>query len=114
MKCNQCGNLMEDSTTTFTVVKGDDVYVVENVPCLECPVCEHISFTQNVAKKLELYASGRLIPIKTKRAWAYKWQDPIIEVPKIIPTTVNVQFVSDMRGTSEGVHVKNAQKASGH
>src|SRR4030042_5010788 len=107
MNCNQCGNLIVDSTTTFTVVKGDDVYIVEDVPCLECSVCEHISFTQNVAKKLERYASGRLIPTKTKKAWAYKWQDPIIEAAKIIPTTVNIQFVSDIRGPKEGVHITN-------
>ena len=80
MNCNICGNLMVDAFTTFTVLRDGAVYVVEDVPCLECPICEHISFIQDVASKLERYCSGRVLPEKTIKAWAYRWGTPIIEI----------------------------------
>lgn len=82
MNCNICGNLMIDAFTTFMVSKDEAVYVVQNVPCLECPICENVSFTQDVANKLEQYCSGRVIPAKTVQAWVYRWGSPIIEIPK--------------------------------
>jgi len=79
MNCNHCGNLMVDAFTTFTVLRDGAVYVVENVPCLECPICEHTSFIQDVASKLESYCSGRVLPTKMTRAWVYRWGTPITE-----------------------------------
>jgi YgiT-type zinc finger domain-containing protein len=110
MNCNQCGNLMTESTTTFTVVKGNNVYIVEGVPCLECQVCENTSFTQDVAKRLEQYASGRAIPVKTKTAWVYDWKEPIIEASKTPPSTVNIQVISDIRGTKEKFFIPSNKK----
>lgn len=82
MNCNHCGKLMVDAFTTFTVLKDDAVYVVEDVPCLECPLCGHESFTQDIAKELEKYCSGRAIPLRAARAWVYKWGTTIIEIPR--------------------------------
>ncbi len=73
---------MEESKTTFTVVKDNDVYVVKSVPCLECPVCGHISFTQSTSKKLDSYVSGRVIPAKQSKARIFNWGDPVVEIPR--------------------------------
>jgi len=73
---------MVDAFTTFTVLRDGAVYLVENVPCLECSICEYTSFIQDVASKLERYCSGRVLPEKTIKAWVYRWGTPIIEIPK--------------------------------
>ncbi len=101
MNCNHCGNLMVDAFTTFTVVREGEVYVVEDVPCLECPVCEHISFTQDVARTLERYSSGRVLPTKTTKAWVFKWGTPINEIPKIKgeASTTNTRLAITTVGT---------------
>ncbi len=101
MNCNICGNLMVDAFTTFTVRRDGSVYVVENVPCLECPVCEHISFIQDVAVKLEKYCSGRVLPEKTIAAWGYRWGNLIIEIPKEgnVTSTKNIPLSPTMLGT---------------
>jgi len=78
---------MIDSTTTFTVVRNHQVYVTEKVPCLECSVCGHISFSQDTAKRLEEYSSGKVIPFNTSyRAFVFKWNDPVIKVEKTVLT----------------------------
>ena len=40
--------------TTFTVEYNDCIIVVKNVPCLECPICGEITFTDDVSAKLEM------------------------------------------------------------
>lgn len=82
MKCNHCGNIMETSKTTFSVVKDEAVYVVKNVPCLECPNCGDISYSQDTAKELDRYVSGRVIPAKQSKAWIFQWGDPVVEIPQ--------------------------------
>lgn len=82
MNCVNCGNQMVDAFTAFTVLRENWVYVTEDVPCLECPVCEHVAFSQAVARKLERYSSGRVPPASTYRAWVFKWGEPIVEIPK--------------------------------
>jgi len=101
MNCNMCDNLMVDAFTTFTVLRDGAVYVVENVPCLECPVCGHISFNQDVAGRLERYCSGRALPEKTIKAWVYRWGTPIIEIPKWDnkTSTGNIPFPVTISGT---------------
>ncbi len=101
MNCNICGNLMIDAFTNFTVLRDGAVYVVENVPCLECPICEHISFIQDVASKLERYCSGRILPIKMIRTWAYRWGTPIIEIPEWDnkTSTENIPLTPTILGT---------------
>ena len=101
MNCNHCGNLMVDAFTTFTVMRDGAVYVVENVPCLECPICEHTSFIQDVASKLESYCSGRVLPAKTTTAWVYRWGTPIIKIPKMqeVTSTENIPISFTALGT---------------
>ena len=83
MNCIHCGNLMTETLTTFTSVNRGEVYMVENVPCLECPVCEHISFKQDVARTLGRYSSGRLLPVRqARKVWVFDWGDPVVEIPK--------------------------------
>lgn len=43
-----------NTKTTFTVEYNDCIIVVKNVPCLECPICGEITFTNDVSAKLEM------------------------------------------------------------
>jgi YgiT-type zinc finger domain-containing protein len=88
MSCPVCGNVMVASITSFTVMRDGAIYVTEEVPCLQCPVCEHIAFTQEVARKLERYSSGRTLPMSTYRTsvFKYKYGAVIIEVPVSVPS----------------------------
>ena len=52
--CNECfSNDKNITKTTFTVEYNDCIIVVQNVPCLECPVCGELTFTDEVSAKLE-------------------------------------------------------------
>jgi len=73
---------MEHSSTTFSVVKDEAVYIVKNVPCLECHVCGQISYSQETAKELDRYVSGRAIPARQIKAWIYQWGDAVVEIPQ--------------------------------
>ena len=83
MNCVCCGQEMIDDLTTFTIVKRGAAYITEDVPCWRYPVCEHVAFTQDVAKQLEKYSSGRSLPRKSYKAWVYKWGDAIMEIATI-------------------------------
>ena len=87
MNCPVCGNVMVASLTSFTVMRDGAIYVTEEVPCLQCPVCEHIAFTQEVARKLERYSSGRTLPMATYRTsvFKYKYGTLAIEIPVSVP-----------------------------
>lgn len=53
--CNVCFSDDKINTkTTFTVEYKDSIIVVKNVPCLECPVCGEVTFTDEVSEKLEM------------------------------------------------------------
>ena len=52
--CNTCfSNDKNETKTTFTVEYNDCIIVVENVPCLECPICGEITFRDEISEKLE-------------------------------------------------------------
>ena len=79
--CNRCNSETQGETTSFTVVKDDSVYVVRDVPCWECLSCGQVIYDQNVVKRLELFTSGRALPIhKVLTAWVYRWEDAITTV----------------------------------
>lgn len=79
--CRCCESPMEESDTTFTVVKDEAVYIVKNVPCLKCTLCEEAIFTDDTADKLARYASGRVSPMRPRMtAYVYKWADPLMEI----------------------------------
>jgi hypothetical protein len=74
---------MVDDITTFTILTSKTGYVVEDVPCLKCPFCESVVFTQEVAEKLEIYTTGKVLPMSTYRAWVFKWGQTINAIPSI-------------------------------
>ncbi|MBR5581072.1 MAG: type II toxin-antitoxin system MqsA family antitoxin, partial [Treponema sp.] len=41
------------STTTFMVDLGNCIIIVKNVPCSQCSQCGEISYSNEVAKRLE-------------------------------------------------------------
>lgn len=56
--CKHCfSDKKMETKTAFTVEYNDCIIVVKNVPCLECPVCGEITFTNEVFDKLELIVS---------------------------------------------------------
>lgn len=52
--CNACFSDDKVKTkTTFTVEYQECIIVVRNVPCLECPICGEVTFTDEVSERLE-------------------------------------------------------------
>ena len=52
--CRNCFDNNKLSTkTTFTVEYEGCIIVVKNVPCLECPLCGEVTFSDEVSAKLE-------------------------------------------------------------
>lgn len=52
--CNACFSDDKVKTkTTFTVEYQECIIVVRNVPCLECPICGEVIFTDEVSERLE-------------------------------------------------------------
>ena len=100
MVCPCCDHEMTLGVTTFTVVKNDAVYIVQEVPALDCSTCGHASFPQETAKLLERYTSGRAIPTRTMTAWTFRWGEPIIEISKTsIKGTEAPKVLVSTRGT---------------
>jgi YgiT-type zinc finger domain-containing protein len=95
---------MVDSFTTFVIVRDGAAYIVENAPCLECPVCENTAFAQDVARKLETYCSGRAVPDTTANAYVYRWGTTLVEIPtgEVEPATHNTPVTLTTLGTEYG------------
>ncbi len=81
MNCAHCGNVMNKTTTAFTIAKSGVLYMVEDVPCLECSLCEHITFEQQIAKELENYCSGKFYPNRYRQTLVFKWGEPMLKMP---------------------------------
>jgi hypothetical protein len=73
---------MEESHTIFSVVKASAVYVVQDVPCFQCPQCENASFTQETTRMIERLTSGRVLPHRILNAWVYEWGSPVVEISR--------------------------------
>lgn len=103
MICSCCGHQMEEGKTRFIASKEGTIYVVEHVPCFTCPICEHTVYSQEVAKQLERYTSGRVWPhVKPMLTWVFIWDKPIIEIPKeTVPAqTRNAPVPIDVPGSA--------------
>ena len=53
MTCFMCKGEIISSTTTFMVDLGNCIIIVKNVPCFQCSQCGEISYSDEVAKRLE-------------------------------------------------------------
>ena len=53
MTCFMCKGEIISSTTTFMVDLGNCIIIVKNVPCFQCSQCGEISYSNEVAKRLE-------------------------------------------------------------
>jgi len=52
--CNACFSDDKINThTTFTVEYNSCIIVIKNVPCMECPRCGEITFSDEVSAKIE-------------------------------------------------------------
>ena len=53
MKCFMCKGTMREDFSTFTTDMGGCVIVVKNVPSGVCDQCGEVSYSDEVAKRLE-------------------------------------------------------------
>ena len=53
MTCFMCKGEIISSTTTYMVDLGNCIIIVKNVPCSQCSQCGEISYSNEVAKRLE-------------------------------------------------------------
>ena len=53
MKCFMCKGKLIDKPTTFLADLGDCIVIVKNVPSQVCSQCGEISYSNEVARKLE-------------------------------------------------------------
>lgn len=53
MTCFMCKGEIISSTTTFMVDLGNCIIIVKNVPCSQCSQCGEITYSNEVAKRLE-------------------------------------------------------------
>lgn len=85
-RCRYCNSDMRASDTTFSVVKDVVAYVVRSVPCLECPECGEVVFTQETALKLSKFASGKVYSYRQPlTAIVFRWGDSLEETS--VPTS---------------------------
>ena len=82
LECRCCDGFMEPAKTRFTVVKKNAVYVVHDVPSLQCSQCGETAYDAETATHLELLTSGRILPKKMMNAWVYNWDEAVIEISK--------------------------------
>ena len=53
MKCFFCKGEMVDGSTTDVTDLESSVIIIRNVPCQKCPQCGEVSFSLDVAERLE-------------------------------------------------------------
>ncbi len=53
MSCFMCKGTLEDKLTTFMVDLGNCIVIVKNVPSQVCAQCGEVSYSDDVAKRLE-------------------------------------------------------------
>ena len=81
-ECRCCDGVMRSALVRFTVAKSDSVYVVNDVPALQCDQCGETAYDGETLSKLELLSSGRSLPRKVVNAWVYNWSDPVRPIYK--------------------------------
>lgn len=53
-KCNFCGHAhLSETRTRYIHQQGDDILIVDEVPCLECEYCGEQYFAIETLKKIE-------------------------------------------------------------
>ena len=53
MNCFMCKGKLEDKNTTFMVEMNQCIIIIKNVPSQVCKQCGEVSYSDEVAKKLE-------------------------------------------------------------
>lgn len=53
MRCLYCKGSLEDRQTNFIVDLGECIMIIKNVPSQVCSQCGEVSYSNEVAKKLE-------------------------------------------------------------
>ena len=54
MRCLYCKGSLEDRQTNFIVDLGECIMIIKNVPSQVCSQCGEASYSNEVAKKLEI------------------------------------------------------------
>lgn len=53
MTCFVCKGNLEEKTTTFMTDLGNCIVIIKNVPSMVCSQCGEVSYSNEVAKKIE-------------------------------------------------------------
>lgn len=53
MNCFMCKGTMKDEFSTFMVDLGNCIIIIKNVPSQVCSQCGEVSYSNEIAKKLE-------------------------------------------------------------
>jgi YgiT-type zinc finger domain-containing protein len=95
LNCQFCDGQLEDTRTTFPVVFEHVVYVVEDVPTLECNRCGTAVFTQEVTERLDLLTSGPIQEgMKRRTAYVYQFDAPLVEPKPPLPKGTESELVA--------------------
>ncbi len=57
MRCFMCKGHLGDQKTTFMVDLGNCIVIVKNVPSQVCSQCGEVSYSNEVAKQLEIISN---------------------------------------------------------
>ncbi|MBI2170646.1 MAG: type II toxin-antitoxin system MqsA family antitoxin [Chloroflexi bacterium] len=85
-RCPMCGAGLEQTATDFLAQVKGRVFVVNEVPALECPHCGHVDFSQEVARTLELIVAGGAAPSRRTEALVYSWSEALASSQKVSKT----------------------------
>jgi len=58
MRCFVCKGYLNDDLTTFMVDIGNCIIIVKNVPSQVCGQCGEVSYSDDVAKQLEVIVNS--------------------------------------------------------
>ncbi len=57
MKCFMCKGILEDKKTNFILDLEECIIIIKNVPSQVCSQCGEVSYSDDVARKLEIIIS---------------------------------------------------------
>ena len=58
MRCFMCKGSLDDEPTTFMVDIGNCIIIIKNVPSQVCGQCGEVSYSNDVAKQLEVIVNS--------------------------------------------------------
>ena len=109
--CNKCFHDNKISTTAmFSVDKGDYTISIGNVPCLKCPNCGEVTFTDEVSAKLEKMVEE--MALKRSKPRRPLTDEQIAEIESRAPKDEDIAYDEDCPPTTpeQAANFRRARK----